>query len=94
MNGLRMSRKEDIDLDREIRVFHCGKGLDIARRRLWLREKSSCYTSKFLTSIMSHYHYHMCHTFVPRVANIVFSSCMCRIADDTIRTLDTPSKTC
>jgi hypothetical protein len=56
-----------------------------------------CYTSKFLTSIMSHSHCRKCrkcHTFVASVVSVTFSSRKCRIMNDTMKTLDTTPKTC
>jgi hypothetical protein len=56
-----------------------------------------CYTSKFISPIMSHYHYHKCRkclTFFTSVVNVTFSFCICHIAKNTMETLDTSSKTC
>ena len=53
-----------------------------------------CYTSKFLTSIMSHSHFCKCHTFVTSVVNVTFPFFICHIVNDTMETLDTSSRTC
>jgi hypothetical protein len=55
-----------------------------------------CYTSKLLTSMMTycrHYKCCKCHISVTSVANIILSSFLCRVSNDIIRTLKTPSKT-
>jgi hypothetical protein len=57
----------------------------------------SCYTSKFLTSIMSHSHCRKCnkfHTFVTSSISVSFSFCKHLITNDTMKTLDTTPKTC
>jgi len=73
---------------------HFGHQISYFDFTLW---GSTCYTSKFITSIMSHSHCCKCWkclTFVASVLSITFSLFKCHITNDTMKTLDTTPKTC
>jgi hypothetical protein len=71
-----------------------GQQLSFSDFTLW---GEICYTSKFITLIMSHSHCHKCRkcrTFVTSVVSFTFSFCKCRITNDTSKTLYKTPKTC